>query len=67
MAEYKISCITYPDGTEKFMIDEVRNHSWGNTHHPIMHPEHSQVGLRFVPVMLTREDLENALTQRKIT
>ena len=65
MAHYEISCITYPDGTEKFMIHEVRKHSWGNSLHPIMHPEYSQVGSRFVPVTLTREDLENALAQRK--
>lgn len=57
----KLSRITYPDGTEKFCIDEVREHSWGNSHHSIMHPEHSHVDSRFVPVMLTREQIESAL------
>jgi hypothetical protein len=55
MAEMRLSRITYPDGTEKFVVEEVRTHSWGRSIHPVM------IGSRFAPVTLTREQIEKAL------
>jgi len=61
MSAMRLSKITYADGTEKFLVEEVREHTWGNSIHPVMHSEHSQAGSIFTPVTLTREQVEEAL------
>lgn len=61
MSYMKLSKVTYPDGTEKFIVVEVREHSWGNSIHPVMNPGYSQMGSTFAPVTLTRENIEKAL------
>ena len=61
MAEMRVSKITYPDGTEKFMVEEVREHVWGRSIHPVMNPDYSQHGSCFVPIMLTHKQIEDAL------
>ena len=60
MAHMRVSKLTRPDG-EFFMVEEVREHSWGRTIHAVEHPEYSTVGSKFVPILLTREQLEEAL------
>jgi len=56
----KVSKLKRPDG-EFFLVSEVREHTWGKSIHSVKHPEYSTVGSRFVPILLTREQLEEAL------
>lgn len=57
----RISKLTYKNGTEKFIVEEVREHAWGNSIHPVMNPEYSTTGSRFVPVTMERQNVEDAL------